>query len=82
LSMAGLPLAIFFLLGFCVINFYSLKWLAKINKIVTLFKVAIPIFISIVFIIFCFTLQALKDMKTEELSLMPFGFNGVLAAVS
>lgn len=52
LSMAGLPLAIFFLLGFCVINFYSLKWLAKINNIVTLFKVAIPIFISIVFIIF------------------------------
>ncbi|MDE4969892.1 APC family permease, partial [Francisella tularensis subsp. holarctica] len=34
LSMAGLPLALFFLLGFCVINFYSLKWLAKINNIV------------------------------------------------
>ncbi|MDE5004968.1 APC family permease, partial [Francisella tularensis subsp. holarctica] len=55
LSMAGLPLEIFFLLGFCVINFYSLKWLAKINNILTLFKVAIPIFISIVFIILCFT---------------------------
>lgn len=55
---------------------------SKINNIVTLFKVAIPIFISIVFIIFCFTLPALKDIKTEELSLMPFGFNGVLAAVS
>lgn len=82
LSMAGLPLAIIFLLGFCVINFYSLKWLAKINNIVTLFKVAVPIFISIVFIIFCFTLPALKDIKTEELSFMPFGFNGVLAAVS
>ncbi|MEY8701500.1 APC family permease, partial [Francisella philomiragia] len=82
LSMAGLPLAIIFLLGFCVINFYSLKWLAKINNIVTLFKVAVPIFISVVFIIFCFTLPALKDVKAEELSFMPFGFNGVLAAVS
>ncbi|MFC4892608.1 APC family permease [Pseudofrancisella aestuarii] len=82
LSIVGFPVAALMLLGFCIINFYSLKWLAKINNVITLFKVLVPVFISIVFIVFCFTLPALKDIKAEPIEMIPFGFDGVLAAVS
>ena len=32
LTMIGTPLAMVFLLMFCIINYYSLRWLAKINN--------------------------------------------------
>ena len=82
LTSTGTPLAMVLLLMFCIINYYSLKWLAKINNIITLFKVLVPIFISIVFIAFCFTLPALKNIQATQIKAFPFGMEGVFAAVS
>ena len=82
LTLAGVPYAIAMLLGFCVVNLYSLKWLAKINNVITILKVMIPVFICGVFITFVYTLTSLTSIQAEPITIMPYGINGVLAAVS
>lgn len=83
LSADGIPVAIIMLLAFCIFNFYSLRWLVKANNIITFFKILVPVTIAITLMVFCYTLPELKSRAYEaSISYMPFGVNGMFAAVS
>ncbi|AIT10149.1 amino acid transporter [Candidatus Francisella endociliophora] len=83
LSVDGTPVAIVLLLTFCIFNFYSLRWLVRANNIITLFKILVPGTIAITLIVFCYTLPELKSKAFEtNMSYMPFGVNGMFAAIS
>ncbi|QIV94290.1 APC family permease [Allofrancisella frigidaquae] len=83
LTMQGIPIAVVLLLVFCAFNFYSLRWLVKINNVITLFKILVPTTIALAFIVFCFSLPELKGRTIESnLEFMPFGINGILSAIS
>ncbi|QLE79837.1 APC family permease [Francisella sp. Scap27] len=83
LTTQGIPVAMALLFIFCALNFYSLKWLVKINNIVTVLKVLVPIIIAVSLIAMCFVLPELVSRGIDsDLQFAPFGLNGVLAAVS
>ncbi|AJI44825.1 amino acid permease family protein [Francisella tularensis subsp. novicida] len=50
LTTAGTAFALFVLFVYLVINFYGVKVLAKVNNAITVFKMAVPFIIVIIFI--------------------------------
>ena len=51
LTICGKVLALLILLVYLIINYYGIKLLAKVNNIITVFKIFVPLFTIIVFII-------------------------------
>ncbi|MED7788295.1 APC family permease [Francisella sp. 19X1-34] len=83
LSGYGTPLAVILLLAFCIFNFYSLRWLVKINNIITVFKVIVPIIVGGSLLVLCYTLPQLSSKTVgHSFKFMPYGMNGVLSAIS
>ncbi|MFC4891469.1 APC family permease [Pseudofrancisella aestuarii] len=55
LTTAGTVFALLVLVVYFFINFYGVKVLAKVNNAITVFKMAVPAIIVIIFIVYAFT---------------------------
>lgn len=83
LAGMGTPLAVVLLLVFCAFNFYSLRWLIKINNIITLFKVVVPVLVGGSLLAMCFVLPELTSKTVSpDLKFMPYGIDGIFTAIS
>ncbi len=70
--------ALMFLVSF--INVYSVRWLIRSNSILTILKIAIPLFI--IFIVFKNYFTPLKVIHPVGSSFMPNGWQGVFSALT
>ena len=55
MTLTGKFFALFLLVVYLVINYYGVKLLAAVNNIVTIFKVFVPVFMVVVFLIIAFS---------------------------
>lgn len=69
-----------------VVNIYSLRWLIRFNSMLTIIKLLIPIFISLLLILLYFNPHKLADPSTTSAAksflFMPFGMHGVVQALA
>jgi len=80
LTTDGLIYAAITMLGISIINVYSLKWLIRLNNILTLFKIFIPLIISISILLYFFT--PVRAFTPAGSPFIPFGSYGILQAIS
>jgi amino acid transporter len=81
LSAHGYILAAIILLLFSIINVYSIRWLVRANSILTVIKVFIPVFVSIVILCYFFTSFG-KVMHPAGAAFSTHGLHGILTAIS
>ena len=80
LSSNGYVAATFLMLLASTINFYSVRWLIKINSLITSLKIIIPLIIAGVLISLHFF-----EPETENITrdgIMPMGLHGIFYAIS
>ncbi len=77
LSTFGYGMAALVLLGMCVINFISIKWLARYNAVVVWIKMIVPIVVAIVIIALLFNTHPFVSH-----GFMPNGWSGTFSALS
>lgn len=84
LSAKGYFAATILMLVASTINIYSIRWLIRFNNLLTLIKLLIPIFISLLLILLYFTPNKLIDPSSAvgKSSFMPFGLHGVVQALA
>ncbi|MCP4181669.1 MAG: APC family permease [bacterium] len=81
LSAHGYILAAIILLLFSIINVYSIRWLVRANSILTIIKVIIPVFVSIVILCYFFTSFG-KIAHPAGAAFSTHGLHGILTAIS
>ncbi len=83
LTTAGMTFALAVLFVYLVINFYGVKLLARVNNAITVFKMAVPFIIVIIFI--AYALMHSSDhvsMFSEDIpNNSQFGFGSALTAI-
>lgn len=77
LSHMGYSVAAFVLLGMCIINLISIKWLARYNAVMVWVKMLVPLLVGCVIIALLFQVH---NFHTP--SFMPDGWHGTLSALS
>lgn len=80
LTLFGYIGAAILMFGITVFNLFSIRWLIRLNDTLTVMKIAIPIFISMVIILLLF--KPFKLFHPGHSTFMPYGFHGVLTAIS
>lgn len=80
LTSIGLSAAAVILFVVSVFNVFSLKWLLRLNNVMTCFKVIIPLGVAGVFLVHSFSWHNLLHPTGQLFS--PFGMKGVFAAIS
>ncbi len=80
LSASGFGLAALLLFCICVINFFSIRWLTRANSVLTIFKIIIPLGVSLVILYYFFTPS--RTIHAGGSPFLPFGMHGVLTAIS
>lgn len=83
LTTAGTAFALFVLFVYLVINFYGVKVLAKVNNAITVFKMAVPFIVVIIFITYAFMHSSDHvSMFSEDIpNNSQFGFSSALTAI-
>lgn len=77
LSTMGYWIAGLVLLGMCIINLISIKWLARYNAVVVWIKMIVPVLVAVVIIALLF-----KPHQFVSHGFMPNGWQGTLSALS
>ncbi|WP_241715700.1 APC family permease [Sulfoacidibacillus ferrooxidans] len=80
LTGIGILIASVLLIVFFVINYFGVRLFAKVNTTVTILKVIIPLGTALLFIFSAFHPGNFSEVSKG--GFMPYGFQGVLAAVS
>jgi amino acid transporter len=80
LTKIGYISATVLMLFISAINVYALRWLIRCNNFLTILKMIIPIFVSLVLIALFFNLH--KVIHTNNSPFMPFGLHGVFYALA
>ena len=80
LTHFGYSIATLLMLIVSIINVYSLRWLVRINNVLTLFKIAIPIVIIAAVFLKFFSFHHI--IHTDNSPFIPFGTHGVLNAIT
>lgn len=83
LTVVGTAFALFILVVYLFINFYGVKFLAKVNNGITVFKMVVPILIVIIFTIYAFSHSAdhVSMFDADIPGNTQFGFNSALTAI-
>ncbi|MEY8767940.1 APC family permease [Francisella philomiragia] len=83
LTTAGMTFALAVLFIYLVINFYGVKLLARVNNAITVFKMAVPFIIVIIFIAYAFIHSSDHvSMFSEDIpNNSQFGFGSALTAI-
>lgn len=83
LTVIGYTVATILIFFMSVINTYSVKYIVRFNTFLTLIKIVIPIFVSILLVDAYFHIHSVTNPHIVALSeFAPFGFHGVFAAIS
>lgn len=82
LTLLGLFIAALLVVGFFIINYYGVKWLRNTNTWVTTIKWIVPTAAMIIVNIAGFTHHGGANLTTAPGGFMPYGWHGVLTAVS
>lgn len=80
LTAFGYLAAVGFSLIISALNVYSIRLLMKANSILTLFKIVLPILISLVILVHYFSWSKITGVHTG--GLLPMGAHGIFAAIS
>jgi len=81
LTVMGYSLAAIMLLAFSILNFYSLRWLLRVNSIITVIKIIIPIVVSIIILSYFFSsFNTVAHPGGQPFE--PFGMHGVFMAIA
>ncbi len=80
LSTHGFVIAAGLLFIICTINFFSIRWLTRLNSFLTIFKIIIPLIVSLVILAYFF--EPVKVIHSGGSTFAPFGLHGVLIAIS
>lgn len=80
LTHLGYFYAAFLMLIVSAINIFSLRWLLRCNNILTVMKILIPAFITILILLNFFTLK--QAIHPANSPFAPYGWHGILAAVT
>jgi amino acid transporter len=80
LTISGLIVSSMLCVVYFLINYYSLAFLSKSIKTITIFKIIVPIIAIVSFLIVGFNPSNLHAIGNH--SLIPYGFSGVLTAVT
>ncbi|QLE78236.1 APC family permease [Francisella sp. Scap27] len=83
LTLAGTAFALFILVVYLFINFYGVKFLAKINNGITVFKMVVPVLIVIIFVAYAITHSSDHvSMFADDIpGNSQFGFHSALTAI-
>ncbi|MGQ4001574.1 APC family permease [Francisellaceae bacterium CB299] len=83
LTTAGTFFALFILVVYLFVNFYGVKFLAKINNGITVFKMAVPALIVVIFVIYAFTHSDnhVSMFAADIPGNSQFGFHSALTAI-
>lgn len=81
LTPQGYALSFFLMILLFFINIFAINTVGKFNKVITVFKVFIPIFVACIFIFVIFNnpTNAIKNLSTDMFS---SGISGMLSAIS
>ncbi|MDO8954223.1 MAG: APC family permease [Gammaproteobacteria bacterium] len=78
LSTPGYWVAALVLLGMCIINFLSIKWLSRYNSIIVWVKMTVPVIVAISLLMLSFNIHNFTHFG----GFAPYGFKGVASALS
>jgi amino acid transporter len=82
LTTSGTIFALGILVFYLFVNFYGVKFLAKVNNGITVFKMAVPAIIVIIFVIYAFTHTNHVSMFAADIpGNSQFGFHSALTAI-
>lgn len=83
LTLYGKMFSLFILFLYLVVNFYGVKFLTKINNGVTIFKMFVPAFIVVIFLIYAFShSDSHVSMFADDIpNNSQFGFSSALTAI-
>ncbi|HJO95796.1 MAG TPA: APC family permease [Victivallales bacterium] len=79
LTFLGICLTLVILIIYWVINMFGIKFFAKINNVIVVYKFIIPVFVGIIIIIFCFQID---NFSAFHHSFMPYGANSIFMAIT
>jgi len=85
LTSNGYILATVLMFAINAINFYSVRWLIRVNSFLTVLKLIIPTFMALVLLVVYFTATKEVTAVTTNLitdSFMPFGTKGIFYALA
>ncbi len=83
LTFMGYVVATILLFFMSVINTYSVKFIVRFNTFLTLIKIVVPLFVSVLLFDSYFHIQAAgKPVVKTLIEFAPFGWHGVFAAIS
>ncbi len=80
LTSSGYVVATLLMLAASALNIFSLRWLLRLNNVLTVLKIAIPLIIGAVILFKFFTPE--KAIHPVHSVFMPYGWHGVLAAIA
>jgi amino acid transporter len=79
LTVLGICITIVILALYWILNIFGIKFFAKVNNVIVIYKFIIPVFVGIIIIIFCFRID---NFSAFHHSFMPYGVNSVFMAVT
>ncbi len=79
LTYEGLFFTVFFLLIYWIINIFGIKLFSKVNNVIAVYKLIIPIFVAILIISLSFHLS---DFTAYHNSFVPYGANSIFLAIT
>lgn len=80
LTNYGYLFATVLMLAISALNIFSLQWLLRCNNVLTLLKIAIPVFFALVILAFYFYPHRL--VHNTHFIFLPYGMHGVFSAVT
>jgi amino acid transporter len=80
LTDTGYMTAGILMLGMTTLNIFSIRWLIRLNNLLTVLKIIIPVFICIVLLAIFFTPE--KISHPMHTPFLVYGIHGVLSAIS
>ena len=80
LTRKGYILATVLMMAISALNIFSLRWLLRCNNFLTLIKLIVPLFVSIVILSVMFSPKHL--LHPSDTPFMVFGWHGVFSAIS
>ena len=80
LTSYGYLFATVLMLAISALNIFSLQWLLRCNNVLTILKIAIPVFVAVVILAFYFYPHQL--IHTDNFTFLPYGIHGVFSAVT
>jgi len=78
LSLGGVAVAVVMIAVFTAINLAGVKWMARSNVTITIWKVTVPVLVPVVLIVAGFRIENFTDYG----GFAPYGIHGILGAVS